>query len=597
MGFLDAIAETARRAATGDAWYVAARPYILELRSPGILPAGQSIFVLPVGPSGYRVRTVMRQSVTPTDGGLIAEERGVLWREITVSGSFGLAPKHGIDTTDSPEPFLGNLTTLSGPLWTRRMLRNIFVRYGELKADPDVGSATFLIWHDMRTDDHWVVVPTDVDIARSIDKRLQYPFTLNLKGTGDASAILDPTSTAESILDKIRGAIADVNAGLTLVSSAIQEGSALLGEVRYFAATIDQVIDNLTTIVASAQDFVDGVTDTISCGRMFITSTTEALDAVLGLLESAESLPAEVRQNYQSAADGLDAMASQLAAFGTTYDDEFAPIAAAEASAANTSRAELDDAAAKGPPTTSADMASRRTASTARDTIDSGGAPTGRARGAYGGTRAYTVRSGDSLVSIAAALLGDGALWYDIAIANGLSHPYVSATGAPGTVRPGATIAIPTRAGAAAGGVATAGQGSEPGEDLIGTDIAFAPAASDRPGRPAVDWAVDFRTKADVRLITGYGNLAQALQMRLWTERGTMPLAKSYGLRPAVGYGSTAADATALLLAYKETITADPRVVSVGPITLSAVADVYTIDASVLPIGASSSRAISSSIA
>ena len=592
MGFKEEIEEEARQARTGDDWYLKQEPYILELRSPGI-PTGTAFMTLPLGPEHYTVGTVFRQSVTPTLGGLVAEERGILWRTITVSGTFGLAPKFGFDSSQQGFDTLkinAMGDTLSGPAWTRRMVRNFFERYAALKADPIHAADTLLIWHDVKTDNHYVVVPEQVDIDRGVQRRFQYPYSMRLKAIAEDRAIAPIPAASLKKLTIARNAIAKVAKGVASVSASIQEASALLGEVRYFVDTIDQITDELATIVDSSTSFVEGVTDTISVGRDFIASTTSLLASGLALMEAATSLPDTVRQNYQLAADGLDAIAGQQTAFGVTYADEAAVIQAAEAGATGDSSTVLTTAQSAGPPQTVIDLQSQRVRSTDRDLVDAGAVATGRTFANYTGFTDYAIQSVDTLTSIAARFLGDGTRWYDIAIVNGLSPPYVSESGAPGTVRPGDVIAIPTTGAAAPNAIVSGGAGA------LGTDIALTDTVLSAPGRPAVDIAIDRSTLRDVLTVSGVPNLAQALQMRVWTERGHMPLLPDYGLRRSIGIGQTGTFLSLLRLTFTQTLGQDSRVADIPSIRFEPIGDLIEADIDIIPIGSSTARTITTSI-
>jgi hypothetical protein len=213
----------------------------------------------------------------------------------------------------------------------------------------------------------------------------------------------------------------------------------------------------------------------------------------------------------------------------------------------------------------------------------------------YSGFRDYAIQSTDTLPSIAAAQLGDGTLWYDIAIVNGLSAPYISPDGSPGTVKTGDLISIPrTNADAVTGVVA--GVGSEPGEQLLGVDIALLETAFSAPGRPVVDFAIDLRTKRDIKLISGFPNLAQALQLRIWTERGHMPLLPAYGLRRAIGVGNTGAFLAIFRLNLRETFRADSRVAGVSTMRFEQVDDLLEVDVDIIPIGTETARTVSTSV-
>ncbi len=594
MGFSEVIAEYIREGVTGDVWYREEHPYALELRSI----TGSAVFVFPRGPTTYTVGRTFRSSVTPTIGGTIAEERGLLWREIMITGTFGWEPKVGYDTS---LPAIGEaiavpgVTKLSGPGWTRRMVRNIFEKYASLKADPLQSPYTSLCWHDMKTDEHWVIVPEQVEIARTVDKRFQYPFSIKAKGVAEAGAPLVPiVFPGVGILGAISNALSAINAAVVLVASAVQEASAILGEVRYFVASIDSILTNVDQIVSSASDFADGLAATIACGRTLITSTLDIVQDALALMEDADALPAEVRQTFQAMADGLDQIACQVGSFGETYGEATAGVTFAESGAANESKEALEAATAAGPPATSIEMSTQRITSTDQALLEAGVIGVTRVFGKWAGFKDYRIGAADTLPSIAASQLGDGGLWYELAVINGLKSPYISRTGAPGTVKPGDVISIPVRVGSAAAVVVP--NEDAPGVDPYGTDFALVDTSDSYPGHPSVDLAIDAGTSRDCRTIRGVGNLVQALQMRMWTEQGSIPMIPDYGLRRIVGYGSTAANAAALRLGVRSTIASDSRVSRVSRFDMTIVDDVVTIDADVVPVGTDTVRTVTASL-
>lgn len=609
MGFTETIAETARRKATGDDWYVQNLPYVLEIQASGVAIAELGLpFIyiqLPLAPENYRVSRIMRQSVTPTIGGLIAEERGWLWNEIEVRGTFGLQAKASLDISLKPEPPpLGGVALLagaglSGPGWTRRLVRNYFEKYAEMKANPLYASQILMIWHDFKTDDHWIVVPETIEIARTPQRRFQYPFDMRFKAIDKAenfaSFIGLPLSNLSGF-GKIASLISSVNSGLALANSAVQEGSEVLGEARYYAAGIDSVLSKVTDITRSADDFVNGATETISIGRLFINSAAAQLQEQLALIEDIEGLPDAVRQNYQMALDGLDAIASQRAAFGTTYDSATNTINTSEKGAARTSAADRDAAEAAGPPLSAAALDYATVRSTDNALIDAGAVAKGRTFGDYTSFKSYSITSVDTLQGIAARFLKDGGRWYDIAIINGLQAPYISDTGAPGTVGVGDVISIPVVGGNAQNAIVS-GEGDDPGSDLLGTDLGLVQDPNSIPGRPLVDLAIDKRTYRDCLSIEGVPNLVQALQLRSWTEQGSMPLAPGYGLPRAIGVNMQGPARTKLYeLAVRRSILDDTRVSSIGAVRLTIENDVIDADMDIIPIGFDTAQAVSTAL-
>jgi hypothetical protein len=603
VSFIDEIRERARRASYGgdDSWYVSESQYILELRTkvfaPGV-PSGFAFMVFPLGPEHYRVGREYRQSITPTVGGLIAEERGLLWKSISISGTFGLQSK------TSPEISWGDNTGkpwtlgMSGPGWTRRMVRHFFDQYGKLKANHEFAADTHLIWHDNKTDDHWVVVPESVNIDRNVQRRMQYPYEIQLKATADAAdfALSGLLVTPTTLLGKARNAIAAVNRALQDISSAIQEGSRILGEVRYFVATIDSVVDKLKIIVDSAQNFVDGVTATISIGAAFISSTQGLLQSMLDTMETITDLPSAVRQNYQRASDGLDTLLGEAGdAFARSYDEVTDPIADAEAGAASDSPTSLAAGAAAGAPSSAQELSTRRTRSTDLSDVESGALQQGRPFSNYTGSRIHILAATDTLPSLAGQFLGSGALWYDIALLNGLKAPYLTSTGAPSTLGPGDRIAIPTTSTTDQPFVVS-DEAESKGRDTLGTDFMSVETPSSRPGRPKVDFAIDKRHYRDALVIGGPDNLAQALQLRTWTEQTTMPLIPTYGVSAVVGGKNMQSFAALVRVAYRAALQADPRVSRLSDLKLTTDGDVVDVDADIVPVGYDSAQAISVSI-
>lgn len=613
MSAIDELLEATRAKRLGDGRYVESYPYALEMKLPASEQAGPSnnaVFVFPMGPDRLTVKRVFGQTVTPTLGGVVAEERGLVWRDISISGHFGLRPKKGYDTTSKGQSTAQGFSpikpsdALSGPLWVRRMLVNIFDRYAALKADPETAADTVLIWHNFKEEESLVVVPLEVDVDRSTATRQLYPFTIQLKAIGPADKLVLPSETLgplAAFMSAVNSVIRAVSRALGLVQGAFQEASAFLGEVRYFLSTVDSLFDSVGRIVASAQDFVDGVTDTIATGAGIIDSAAAALDEILAILESDEpnsagisaaaTVPPEVRQTFAEMQDGLFGIRSQLAAFASSYESEAAAHAEESRGTHGVSDEDLD-AAADAPATTASELETRTTGAGDRARKDADALPRERVFRKYRGFFPYVVMGGDTIQGIAARFLGDGTLWYDLVIINGLKPPYVSWAGGPNVARPGDTILVPRLGGAAR--TNSAGRSSAATEEaLFGRDFRLVETRNSRPGRPAVDLVVDGRTRKDLATIGGVDNLVQATQLRIWTTRGTMPHYPGYGVPPVVGFGNTAANLTALKIGLRATIAQDSRIDSVLAIRAEATGDTLEVDADVLPVGSTTRTTLS----
>ena len=609
MSAIDELFESLRQKKFGDERYIESHPYAFELKVPASegLPV---VFVFPLGPDSLTVKRVFGQAVVPTLGGVVAEERGYVWRDIAVSGHFGLAPKKGYDTTAkvvstakgfAPVP---PYSVLSGPLWVRRMLAHVFDRYAALKADPETSADTVLVWHNFKEEESFVVVPVEVDLNRTTATRQLYPFSIQLRAIAPADAIKllpDKLGPLAAFMKAVNSVIRAVHRALGLVQGAFQEASQFLGEVRYFLATVDSLFDSVGRIIGAANDFAQGITDTIATGAGIIDSANEALDEILALLESDEpnaagisaaaTIPAEARQTFSEMQDGLFGIRSQLAAFASSYDTE-AAARAAEGAGMNAASEEELDAAAEDPATTAAELETRTTGAGDRARADAGAFPREREFAKYAGFFPYIVASGDTVQSLAARFLGSGMLWYDLVLVNALKPPYISWAGGPNVARPGDTILIPSLGGDARTNSAARSAGATE-EALFGRDLRLVETSNSRPGRPGVDLMVDERTNRDLATIAGLDNLVQAVQLRVWTTRGTMPHYPGYGVPTIVGFGNTAANVTAMKIGLRATLAQDSRIDSILAIRVEATDDNLAVDADVLPVGSTSPTTLS----
>ena len=542
---------------------------------------GSRAFVFPVGPSEMTVRRVFRQTVTPTIGGVVAEESGQAYRDIEIAGSFGLQAKYGWDGSLSANQSASPIFTgpFSGPEWTLRLLRNFFDGYAKAKSNPESAGTTYMVWHNFKDDEHYRVVPQQVTLNRSVASRGQYPFRLTFRAIADDDPVFLPFLGLTGLLGaiaKVKGAISKINNALQIVASSVQSASNLLGEVRGFVATIDSIVDKLTTIAGALDDFIDGAKRTAEMGAMFMQSVAALLDEALDVMESADALPASVTQTYREASDALDSAIQGVKSF---RDEE--PSEAKDEYDRNANQGQYARPVTGDTTVTGSDAA----------VAASGGRSTARAFTAYGGSRRYVLTGADTLTSVAARMLGDGSRWYELAVLNGLSAPYLSPVGGPGILRPGDVLLIPTKK-------ANPGTGLTGGDDaaaLLGVDIRLRETGLSQPGRAQVDIELD-STNRDVRTIAGTDNLGQALQLRTWTAGGSFPFAPAYGMPQAIGLGSDQQVYTLLTMAVRTMLKADARVQRVSDFSAQLDGDVVMFDANILPIGYDSVVSVSASV-
>lgn len=161
-----------------------------------------------------------------------------------------------------------------------------------------------------------------------------------------------------------------------------------------------------------------------------------------------------------------------------------------------------------------------------------------------------TLGVGQTLMDLAANVLGDFEQWQAIATLNGLQPPYVGPQSAPGIAGYGTQLLMPT------GSSAPSAIGTSPSyfANFLGIDWDFGPING-----VMAPWSGDFQ------MIAGYQNFARALGRRLQTTLGTLIYHQNYGSRipPEVGAIETSQEAGYIASFGKSAILSDPRTAAV----------------------------------
>jgi len=211
----------------------------------------------------------------------------------------------------------------------------------------------------------------------------------------------------------------------------------------------------------------------------------------------------------------------------------------------------------------------------------------------YSGFEEKVVGQGDTLQSIAARFLGDARRWPELAMINGLRPPYLTSnSNIPGTIKVGAPIMVPTAKVAASSQVLTTAEsplGESQAEQHLGTDFLLIKTGKDKWG-----WKTDTAHGAtDVEKVSGFANLGQALETRMHTVQGENILYPRVGLPRLEGVMQMKDTRGETALRVHQQLTADPRIQQLISFNLKVVDDAIVLEATVRPIGYSTTRVIS----
>ena len=396
-----------------------------------------------------------------------------------------------------------------------------------------------------------------------------YPFSLQFRAVGRTSATcpVAAPATVASFLAGVQNAIRASREAVSVLTAAADTITAALGQVRYYAATIDSVLDEMTNAVAAIDNFLEtGNRLGSDIGGMFMASATALTEEILESADKNTDFPEEVRQSLYSATDSYDRMRAQASLQADSSQQE-RKTRARENAVSETSNASSESASTTG-----------------SSTSMNAGNVTNRRFSSWEGWVSYVIRSGDTLVNIAARELGDGSRWYEIATQNSLKAPYISLSNLPGTVHVGDTIMIPAAQSAKKTRTASVSDSTHP-DDLYGRDIKLYETTGSRPGRTQVDIRIDPRTGTDIATIVGVPNLVQACQLKLWVEQGTHMLDPSFGVPLVVGYPNTSATVMAVRSAVRGGLSRDSRISRITKMIVVAEDDMLDVETTVVPVG------------
>ena len=424
-GAVARLTEDLRQQVWDDTVYTEEHYYGLSLRAPsgvgttfGLQPGGAATFIFPVGPQTVRKSIEYRQAVNMTLGGIVTEERGIAWIDYTIEGNFGLGPKYGYDTTVNPAMTDDSLTPpwaapVSGPLWTRKMFANILERYAAMKARPDENQQTVLVFHDFKNNDHFIVVPTKVELNRTVQSRMMYPFTLQLRAIArtEPTTVAKPPLTLVGLMNGLVNAARVARTAVNLATSAMDTLTNGISKIRYAAAVVDTIIDEAARTIAALNTFIDETNRLSDLSNTFAASARAVVEATMLESRTDPYFPEEQREAFQTLIDVYDMIGAQPefqeTATGEERADQFND---------NQRSAETPTGEASTPGSEAAIAAS-------------GGGATKRQVVRTFGWYPYLIAEGDTLESIAVREVGNAGAWYQIAIRNALRAPYITRAG------------------------------------------------------------------------------------------------------------------------------------------------------------------------
>lgn len=520
--------------------------FVIEVRDSRRPQVPVFVHSFALNPQRYILSEPHQSTLTPTeDNSVVAEENGYIIREITVEGTFGLSRKQGPSFQGDQGSRTGNEHFIH--------LRNLFREYARIKQDPKEAAFHYMVFHALRDDDHFIVVPRSFETARDArQQRYHYPYRITFAAIGEA--------TFDTALFRVPF-LAELGKDFHTARAFFAEVSARVGTVKSYVRNIETVLGQAADLINAVGETVDGVTELVNYPLELAanvvsdlaTATDRLAVSTAGL--SGDSIAAVATRNLQRLEAALDRL--------TAFPERFGPstIDAAASQYDGEQNLTADDLANR---TAGADIGSRTRlalGTAGSDPLDLSGYESAIRERVLATS---TIRSFSNRYNVPEEL---------IILVNNLSYPYIAQGGGPGVLKPGDAILIP---------VPTAPEGptNQPSgayltteEALYGIDMALDADLIAQEGKFDL---LPAQSLDDVDLKRGIDNVIQGTEITVRTDRGSSAYVPEVGIRRSIGLKGTIQHMLLAALNLREGILADPRIEGIDDARITLEDDVLS---------------------
>lgn len=522
---------------------------LLDLARPNTPLA---VHVMVLNPVRYTLTEPFALTLTPAeDDTVVAEENGVVIREITLEGTYGVTEKRARGFIGAQGG--GNL--LSGTDHFQN-LRNVFRKYSQLKQDPQRAANIQLIFHALRDDDHFVVTPREFATPRDATRtRVHYEYRITMAAIAEATqSALQRQDIGVGFFDRLSNTLRDINEAFNDVRAGIVDVTAGIANIRRKIGNIDAVVNNAIQVVNAVGGFLSGASRLINYPYQLISSVTNQIDrAAEDLALSVENndfgpFDEHVRSLFQIS-NGIDRIAQSPERFqadASRVEDFFEGERAITTGDISESETPL-----VGTPGPGGATQGTRTRAVAGSAGQLAGLSIPRGTGLQG----IVVSRTDSIEGLATR---SGTTPEAIVLLNELKPPYITSAGGPGIAKPGDVLLVPADTGGPSGEPRGANDYLSSEEALYGVDLALDPVELAN-GRFEL-LVNETSDPEDADHSRGVGNVAQGTEITIGTEIGTTAFLPEVGIRRNVGSKGTTQHVLLASITLREALLQDDRI-------------------------------------
>lgn len=595
----DILVEENRQEVNDDKDFLTYGLYFFELGFPaealgsaggsGALSGTSYLFPLVINPQSLDVTDIFTAEFVPTaQGGLYVEENGIQRRELMIRGTTGFQPKRGRAknqaTVGTPNWNLtkpsfnlrpgGPLAEYSGQRHFHFLQDRVFRIYGELKRDPRYAKETYMNFINTKDGEAWRIIPTAFTMSRSASRNNLYQYAIRAVIVDKArlpnviESYLDPRTAIDQFTDAAATAQRYANLG----NAAVNDVTGVLTDLDRQVNGALSVINNASSIIRNVENSVGALESGLS--RILTVPLSQVRASALALeslIQRLVNLPGRIRDNVAFSlwqlVDTFDGLSINTDLYASSPTLDLSRSTDNTRPAAGQSNSALTAAANSGI-TTLAQLGNRAHLPAAGDLSRQSGLPYREPQTTQiSGEFTVTTRRGDTLSTLASKYLGTPGRWRELAVLNNLRYPYISESGAPGTVVVGDEIRIPSNTVApevtSPPGIIGVPQTATVAERLLGRDFKI-----EKTENGEFDFVADPESdNSDVKTVAGVANLQQALAVRILTTLGENPLFPNLGMPRVIGNSNAILDREIIRLRIRQAVENDPRINSVLSVT------------------------------
>jgi len=189
---------------------------------------GYSEFKLHINPSDLQQDEQFSILITPTQGGIVVEHNGIIFKTLIISGTTGLHPFKGVGGAQSSGKVIAGRSDLRTGYEHFQELRNYFRAYAEEKKNK---LELRLLFINRKDNEVFIVEPESFSLKRSASRGFLYDYTIQMRVLGAVEAeqtIADPLPGMFQDFDNV---ISEVNEKLTIARGVMLKNQAILRNI------------------------------------------------------------------------------------------------------------------------------------------------------------------------------------------------------------------------------------------------------------------------------------------------------------------------------------------------------------------------------